>query len=221
MKGLDRNLKYWLMYLAKTTGLTTLLILGITALTSLMDGADFVETFMNMVPTYLLMMVCIITVVYAFVNISVTFPMTVAFGSTRRSSLAGMVISNHVIGAVLFALAIASVCLSNASRATFILAYWGDVVGAFFIMMGVGNFVSFFTGKTGRIVGILLYILTVIVCCIGGVYVAMLGMDMILAGIEVLTIGNGILMLLIGLVFDILGFITLYLGMRKQELKFC
>lgn len=217
MKGLGRNIKYWSIYCAKTIGLVWLMMAGIVAVTSFFDGDFQLMTFCSNLALYLAMSCVLLTFVYAFTNITTIFPITISNGTRRVSSLAGMIIVQHIF--ILLGMTISGVLLGVCRPGFFevILSIWPLALGLFFAMMGLSCLIAVLCTKLGRVIGIILYIIVVI----GSVVLISFGfISNSFDALALISMFGMIGILVGGLVFDVVMSVLLYLVNRNTEIKY-
>lgn len=214
---MERNLKYWAYYICKTSAQVVAMIIGIVAVTSLFDGAGFVNAFITNLPTYLLMMCLMIVVVYGYTNITTVFPVTVAFSTRRKSSIYGMMLVNHIIFAVLMTISVLSLMYSQPAIKELMPVLWPGVVGASALLMFFGNMVGVLSNKFGRTAGMIFYVIFVVMISIGfGVVMGLMGRSGIM---DVLMVNQGGLLILISIVGVLLDIFSIWLTAKCVENK--
>ncbi len=219
MKGLVRNIKYWFYYSGKTFCMVAAMILGICVMTTLFDGEFNFKTLAGNVAYYLVLMVSILTMVYAYTNITIVFPMTVGFGSTRLPSIMGMQVAQHVFTFIGAGIAVLVTVLSGSAVTQILAVYWPLALALVFIVHAFGNLISFFSMEFGKTLGMILYIASVLIVSIGG---AIFFMSVKLSKFDVTGLSTGIQLLiaLAALVLDVIFAMLVYLGIRKKNLNF-
>jgi len=219
MKGLGRNLKYWFTYLGKTFLIVYAMIAGIVAATTFFDGAPTIIDFFENMAAYSVMVSIILVMVYAFTNMAAIFPMTVSLGTRRKTSILAMTLVEHAV--ILISIVLALIFLTLASKDYIVLAikYWPLVVGTFFFLMTMGNFVAVLSAKFGRVLGMILYIASVIACSIGATML-FLRTEEVLGFFGGFNMGLMLAFMALAFVLDVLMTVLLNASVRKIELKF-
>lgn len=222
MTGLERDIKYWLFYICKVSLTTFAMIIGIVAVMSFADGSGFVETFFSTLPLYLILMCTLMVIVNGFTNITVVFPITVSFGSRRKTSVYGMAIANHIINLVCWIIALISLYYAYPEYRMLMPGLWPVFIAIFCFMMFLGNLVAVFSNRFGRTAGMVVYIAFVILLTMA--VVMFVGNQAILETVMTAAMinffGLGIVIALVCVALDALSVWLLYRGVAKKDLSF-
>lgn len=219
---MERNLKYWFLYIGKTSLQVFGMIVGIVAVCAFFDGGNFFDRFISQLPMYLGMMcMMVVVVVYGFTNITTIFPMTVSLGARRSSSIIAMMIVNHVIFTILLAIAVASLIYSTPGLGEFVGVAWPLFIGVAALLMFLGNLVGVFSNRFGRTAGMIFYIVFVILMSVGaGLATAFLGKtDFVKAAITSAT-GLFFLIAVVGVLLDIFSVWLTIKSVAKKDISF-
>lgn len=220
MTGLERNIKYWFSYVGKSLGLIYLMIIGIVAVTSLLDGDNFMDRFSSNIAIYLTMASAMSVIVFGFTNITVMFPVTVSMSSRRSSSLIGMNVAQQVL--CLLSFVVSFLCALYkwpvlGEMLSLVIPVGIGVVGVLFFL---GNIVAFLSERFGRTLGMILYIVFVmaitftVVMCAG-----LIGSDTFMVAATNLN-AIAILICAGGILLDVVGIWILAAGVNKKEIQF-
>ena len=223
MTGLERNLKYWFFYIAKTMGLTYLMIIGICAFMSFVDGGNFMEVFAKNVVMYLIMASGMSIIAFGFTNITTIFPVTVSFSSRRSSSLIAMNVAQHVFCLLSFAFAFACAVYVYPDIRPYVGACIPAIIGATCLLFFMGNIVAFLSDRFGRTLGMVLYIvfvLAVSVGCVFGIAVLTRGEGALFAALVTNINALGVIVCAVGILLDALGIWLLAAGTKNKDIKF-
>ncbi|MBO4678272.1 MAG: hypothetical protein J5626_01235 [Lachnospiraceae bacterium] len=221
MTGLERNLKYWFLYVGKSLGLIYLMIIGIVAVTSLLDGDNFMDRFSSNIAIYLTMASAMSVIVFGFTNITVMFPVTVSMSSRRSSSLIGMNVAQQVL--CLLSFVVSFLCALYqwpilGEMLSLVIPVGLGLVGVLFFL---GNIVAFLSERFGRTVGMILYIVFVMAITFAVVLGAgMIGNDTFMAAAANIN-AIAILICAGGILLDVVGIWILAAGINKKEIQFC
>ena len=221
MTGLERNIKYWFYYVGKSMGLIYLMILGIVAVTSLLDGDNFMDRFSSNIAIYLTMASAMSVIVFGFTNITIMFPLTVSMSSRRSSSLIGMSVAQQIICLLSFVVSF----LCALYKWPVLKEMLGVVIPAGLGVVGVvfflGNIVAVLSERFGRTLGMILYIVFVMLVTFGCVMgMNLLGTDTF----KVAAANAGAVAIIIcaaGILLDVLGIWLLSEGINKKDIKYC
>ena len=219
MKGLARNIKYWLYYSGKTFCIVAAMIIGICVMTTLFDGEFNLLMLAHNLAYYLVLMTAILTMVYAYTNITIVMPMTVSLGSTRLPSIIGMEVAQHIFTLVGAGIAVIITVVSDPVISGVLAAFWPLAIALLFIIHAFGNLISFFSLEFGKTLGMILYIASVLIVSIG---VAIFFMSVRYSKFDMtaFTTGTQLLIALAALVLDVIFAMLVYLGIRKKNLNF-
>ncbi len=214
---MERNLKYWAYYICKTSAQVVAMIIGMVAIISFFDGAGFFDAFITNLPLYLLLMCLMVVVVYGYTNITTVFPITVAFSSRRKTSIYGMMLVNHIIFAVLMTLSVLSLMYSQEAVRELMPALWPLFIGGSALLMFFGNMVGVFSNKFGRVAGMIVYIIFVVILSVGfGLVIGFMGRSGML---EVLMAFQGGLLIIISIAGVLLDLLSIWLTAKCVEKK--
>ena len=221
MTGVERNLKYWFYYIGKSMGLIYLMILGIVAVTSLLDGDNFMDRFSSNIAMYLTMASAMSVIVFGFTNITVVFPVTVSMSSRRSSSLIGMNVAQQVICLLSFVVSFLCALYKWPVLKDYLVIVVPAGLGLVGVLFFMGNIVAVLSERFGRTLGMILYIVFVMAITMGIV----LGMNMIGRDTFMVALAAGgpiaILICAGGILLDILGVWILSAGINKKDIKYC
>lgn len=223
MKGLGRNLKFWIITLEKYA--LGMLITGIVVASVFVASSsdeNIWRGIMRSTSAYLIMAVPIINCTIAFSCINTYFPLTVSLGSDRKSSFVAMLIAQHLIMLELFVIGILPTLFTwfdGDVEPWLRLVEIALVVSLF--LMGIGMLTSIISLRFGRNVGIAAYIgfllLTMLAGCmaigwaVGGTVTLEFPWGDLLTKCCFLALGIGFEAVMIG---------ALYHNIRKKDLLF-
>lgn len=221
MKEFVKNMKYW-GYTLETISLGMILVaLIVVAFMTVIEGGDFFHTFFEQVPYFLMMMMGIGSFVNVINGINIYLPLTVSLGSTRKDSFIGMQLTQHLImvqNLILFCLLIS---IGSKDLFRLISLFMPTVIGICLFLIAMGNVIGAFYMRFGRIVGMILYVVIMIVMV--GFFVVM-GVSYELGELNIgMSLGDflfGPYILLAGILLDALVITWFYLTLRKQNLQF-
>lgn len=221
MTSLERNFKYWFLYVGKSMGVIYLMILGIVAITSLLDGDNFMDRFSSNIAIYLTMASAMSVIVFGFTNITVMFPVTVSMSSRRSTSLVGMCVAQQVICLLSFVVSFLCALYKWPSLKENLVVLIPAGLGFVGVIFFLGNIVAVLSERFGRTLGMILYIVFVMLVTFGCVMgVNMLGTDTFKAAAA--NAGAvAIIICAVGILLDVLGIWLLSVGINKKDIKFC
>lgn len=164
MKGLKRNLRYWLGNLEVQALTMTAVMLVMVVVMAFLEGENVIEIFWSRLSAYLILVMFIFTFSHAFSCMTNYFPLTISLGSDRKSSFIAMQLSQHLV-----MLELLTICLLSMNYA------WDGViresialvitvgVAVLFFLQGFGTIISMVTLKFGRNVGTAVYISVLVI----------------------------------------------------------
>lgn len=222
MKGIGRNLRFWGVHLHKMLLTMVATIAVMLAFFTIMEGGNFMESYGEQVPFYLI----ILTFMSAFMNalngMTNQFPMTVSFGSTRKDSFIAMQLVQHVI-MIEFLLAFYAWFYfvvferENPFDSFFVMT----AVGIVLLVLGLCNVTSAANLRFGRAIGVIVYLLCIIVIVATVVGLALGGaLDLLLNDSSWMDFLAKPWILLAGVLFDGAMILILYAQVRKRDLQF-
>ncbi len=221
MKGLKNNLRYWVINMEKQTLFIVALLIVISGLNSLLWGESSLEPIMEMLSSYLVMMIFIFTFTNAFNNVLIFFPLTISLGSDRKSSFIAMQLAQHLMVMEFLALFILVTWLQWGKEEKEV---WGLMtmiaLAAVFFLLGIGSSVGTVTAKSGRKAATILYLGLIL---LGGI---VLGGIIGLAAGDIITVEFSWIMwlkpwiLLLSVAFDAVMVVVFYRYIRKADLQF-
>ena len=219
MKGLGRNLKYWFTYFVKTFCLVAAMMIGITIVTTTMDGEFSIAKILNHSAGYVAFTAVLLVMVYAFTNVTVNYPLSVSFGSTRLPSLLGMEIAQHIITFIGLVIGIAFYSVNNFEVVKEYLGLWPLILAAVFVMHALGALISILSAKFGKTLGMILYIAFVVTCTVAFT-MFMFNSSSNAGALATIASIPWALIALAGLVLDVLFFLALYAVLRNRNIDF-
>lgn len=221
MTGLSRNIKYWMTYIVKSSASVLAMIIGIVAVSAFFDGSDFMITFTEQLPMYLLMMCMMIVVVFGFTNITVIYPVTISFGSRRSTSIVGMALSTHICTVVLAGLALASALYTRPNMKQTVALLWPALIGLFCLLMFLGNMVAVLSNRFGRVAGMIFYIIFILAVTIGTImFLDAELLDKLITMAMISPFAIATVFCVVGILLDILGVWLLYRSVAKKDFSF-
>lgn len=164
MKNLKRNLRYWMrnMWIQALTMIIVLLVMVV--LMSYLEGENILEVFWSRFATYMVLIMFIFTFANSFSSVSIYFPLTISFGSDRKTSFAAMQISQHLMTLVLLGIGIFSMSYAWFAGEKEVMAVVVTIaLAVMFFLQGLGAGISTITLKFGRNAGMAVYIIGVVV----------------------------------------------------------
>jgi len=224
MTGLERNLKYWFSYVGKSIGQIYLMIVGIVAVMSFLDGSDFLMTFSKNLVMYLVMASAMSIMVFGFSNITIIFPTTVSFSSKRSTSLIGMTVAQHVMCILSFAVAFVFGLYIEPNFRPMAGPAIPVVLGGICFLFFIGNIMAVLSDRFGRTLGMVLYMLFVFAL----VFVIVFGYNYLAGGkgealVQALFTNLGaasVIICALGVLLDVIGVWILAAGIKNKDLKF-
>ena len=221
MKGIGKNIRFYCETLFQNFIKTIVLVVVMTFVMVFMEGGDYKEAASQIVPLYLMVFVVILNFTSAMSLVTVTMPLTVSLGSTRKGGFWGLIISELLLNVGL--LLLVYICyyflfndLFNSLWAPFALS----VVGFFLIMVSMGNLVGVISLKYGKTKGAILYVIGILVVMFGIICFIMSGVfDWITDNAIFAGIFKGPWILLLGIAIDVvIGWFS-YNVIRKSDLQ--
>ena len=212
MKGMRRNLFYWIEVFEKNF----LVLLGTMLVASFFlaffDERGLVVSFWNIFQANLVWVALISIIINSLNSINFYFPLTISMGSTRQSSFAAMQVTQYLI-------VIESLILMYLLRCP--MEYPLVYVGGALLLQGIGQMLAVLILRFGRNVGIIVFVGIMISS------VVLLGIMLIVdaRGGTVWTNLKGKLLetpilLIVGMIFDILFTGVLYKIVHKADLTY-
>lgn len=221
MKGIGKSLRFYCDSIFQGFIRTLVFVAVFSAVMISMEGGDYKEASSNIVPLYLIIMVVLMNFITAMNCVSVIMPMTVSFGSTRKSSFWGMVISEHLFNIAF--LAVVYVCcyfISGDWFNSFLMPFVLSVVGYLVIMISLGNLVGVISLKYGKTKGAVIYVIFILAVVFGAMIFGMSGVYGWFAEGGVLdSILKGPWILIVGIVTDVVISWFSYFAIRKSDLQ--
>ena len=224
MKGLKRNLRYWLGNMELQVLAMVAVLSVVTVLMAFMEGANILEIFGERFAAYMIMIMFIFTFSNSFSCVTIYFPLTISFGSDRKSSFVAMQLSQLLVMLELLVISLFLMCCTWFDGMRDVMGIVITVaVAALFFLQAFGAIISMVTLKFGRNVGTAVYI--------GVVVITTLAIG-IVAGVSAAGVGAQDfswqdllpmirLWLPIGaILFDAVMMTLLYRCMRKCDLQF-
>lgn len=220
MKGLGRSVIYWGYMLEKMFLFMVTTITAVVVVISMADGFTTLKELMSDMVSYLVMISVLIVFSGALNNGNIYFPLSVSLGSQRKKSFFGMQIMQHLIIAQILAILMSIYYFTDKETFGVLMKAMPCVVGAFLLLLMVGNLVSAACIRFGRNWGVILYIATFIaIWCF--VFFAIMGpgkeglnkelVDMFLETPA---------LLIVGLAGDIIAMVWAFMSVRKKEIQF-
>lgn len=222
MKGIGRSLRFWNETLQKMMLTMVLMVIGILAVMTFLDGGNFMEEFGKSLPPFLIMVAFLTVFMNALNGMSNYFPVTVSLGSSRKQSFIAMQIIQHMIMAELTIL-IYLCChfLTSEMYRGFFVTYPMTFVGLLFLMVGAGNLISTVCLRFGRTIGLIVYIVVIILVVAGSVGTGLAkGFDFEVSGSSLEQLLTAPWILFLGIAVDLFMMLVLYLQIRKDNLQF-
>ncbi len=222
MKGLGRNIKFWVWMLEKTVLIMLASMLAVGVMFTVMEGGNNMEELSKTISSYLLMLPFLTVFMNALSGATGYFPVSVSFGAVRRQSCIAMLIAQHLM--VLELIVLLCICNSvfpDTTQAQFLKRYAIGFVGILLLLMGMGTMVSAICIRCGRILGVVVYIGVVIVMVmLAGVFIVVINAT---GGLELKgglqNILNGPPLLILGMVVDLGMALIHYWAVRKIDLQ--
>ncbi len=223
MKGLGRNINYWFNYSLKAFLMVTAMMVGIVTVTAFMDADPLsISSILGRSAGYIAFSTFILIMVNAFNNIAVVYPMTISLGSTRMPSLLGMTIGQHLVSLIGFAVAIIFFIIARPDMSSMFITFWPLVLALLFASHAFGGFVAVLSAKFGKILGMILYLVSIVGITILGVYfLSGFILDGSASADFALNINPGLMIVILfaPLVLDALFFLLLYAIVRNKNLE--
>lgn len=164
MKGLKRNLRYWIGSMEVQVLIMVAVMLVMVVLMAGMNGENVLEVFWSRFSTYMILLIFIFTFSNSFSSVITYFPLTISLGSDRKSSFVAMQLSQHLIMAELLVISLLSMgyaWFDGMKKAAVMVA--AIAVAVLFFLQGLGAIISMVTLKFGRNVGTAVYICVIVV----------------------------------------------------------
>lgn len=225
MKGLGRNLKFWIITLEKSTlGMLTGWVIA-SAFVAMTGEYDIWQDILYAVPSYLMMAIPIICLTHTSTCTNTYFPLTISLGSDRKASFIGMQIAQHLI---ILELLLAGLLMTLPTWFEWDMATWSWFVEMALTMscflMGVGMLGSTISLSFGKTVGTVAYIIVLIlvVVAVMSVTISMIddGISFTVTFAETAPILTKPWFLLLGIGFDGVMIGVLYHCICKTDLQF-
>lgn len=221
MKGLGRSLHYYLEAIFLNAAKMLLMVAVISFFMIILEGDNYKEAASKIVPAYLVMFVIILNFVNGINTVSISIPMTVSLGSTRRNSFWGLMVSEHALNAVLFFVIYICFYFLSGEIFTNILVPCGlTVAGCFLIMIAMGNLIGIVTFKYGRVKGMITYLISMLLF-IGAVVVFALSgpFEWLNYADGIVTFIKGPYVLILGIAADVFVGCFSYKAIQKSDLQ--
>lgn len=221
MNSMARNLKHWMLYQAKTAGITFLMIIGLTALFAFSSGGSYVDNFLKILPMYLGLMATFSIIVNSFTGISVIFPVTVSFGATRKHSIYAMVISVHLVAIVEYGITAAALLYTKPELIEMAKLLWPGFIAVIAFVLSLGNFIALLSNRFGRVAGMICYVAIVFLSVVGIVF----GISLLASKVEFSTammfpLAISTVVAIIMIVIDVVSTYLLYRSIKVKDLTF-
>lgn len=172
MRGLGRNMKFWIRTLEGST-LGALLGMAVASVfvAASSEGDLWLET-LTALPAYIVMATPIICFSNAYSSLNTYFPLTVSLGSDRKSSFIAMQIVQHFI---VLELLIIGILLALPAWFEGDEWFWliKAALAASFLLMGLGMLSSTIFLKCGPGVGVVVYLISVVIIALAFVWVVL------------------------------------------------
>lgn len=208
MKGLGRNFIYWGSTMEKLFLYMLAAVCAFTLFFSFINNKNILDTFLNYMPGYLVMINTIIVFVNALNNITIYLPLSVTLGSTRKMSFTAMQIVQHLIQLQAFILTMIISYCSNRQSFEKISLY--TIIGAFLLLIGMGNIISIVNLTKGRTLAIATYMIFIFLTVGGYSFVtALFYSDNVVLHLPGILYGP--IPLICGILFD---FVTIFISYR-------
>lgn len=223
MRGLGRNMKFWIRTLE---GFTLGALLGMAVASVFVAASsegDLWLEILTTLPAYLVMATPLLCFTNAYSSLNTYFPLTVSLGSDRKSSFVAMQIAQHFI-----VLQLLIIGLLLALPAWFEGDEWFWLIKAAltasFLLMGSGMLSCTIFLKFGRSVGVVVYLISLVIIVLAFVWVVLSLIDDSIT-ITVSFSGAAALlnkpwMLLVAIGFDAAMIGVLYRNVCKTDLQF-
>ena len=219
MKGLGRNIKFWIWMLNKTFVSILGSLLLVAVLLTLMEG-DW-EFFASFIPSYMLMFTFMTVFINALSANVTCFPVSVSLGSARKQNCLGMQIGQHIVALEqVLLLCICNLFFADAPQAVLIKTYPLSFLGIYLLLLGLCTLISTISLKFSKVLGMIIYVLVVV----GVVFLAFgVVLTMITTGFkpgsEIMNIIDSPLLLIVGVLVDVSMAFVHFAAVRKVDLK--
>ena len=221
MKGIGKNLWFYCETIFQYAIRTIALVVVMSIVMVFMQGGDYKEAASEIVPLYLMVFVVILNFTSAMSLVTVTMPLTVSLGSTRKNSFWGLIASEHLLNVGLFLLVyICYYFLFNDLFNSLWVPFALSVIGFFMIMVSMGNLVGVISLKYGKTKGAILYVILMLVVMFSIICFIMSGVfDWITQNATFAGLFKGPWILLLGIAIDVvIGWFS-YNVIRKSDLQ--
>lgn len=222
MKGLKRNLKYWLGTLEKVVLSLFFGVVMMAAFVAFISDGNFMEEFGKTLPLYLLLLMLMTSGIKIINCINSYLPLTVSMGSERKSSFVAMEIALHLTDVEILLLCLAAMlpqALGESGKFWLGIALTGLTVAL--LIQALGSAISTVSIRFGQNVA-------GVVCCVLFIaFLASLGYLMATSGENGITfqlvwedMAGKPWIVLIGILLDGVMTWLLYRNIRRKDLQF-
>lgn len=221
MKGLGRNIKFWIITLHKST-LSILAGWVIAVGFVVISGDDNIWTeLLDTLPSYLMLVIPIICLTHTLTYTNTYFPLTVSLGSDRKASFMGMQIVLHLI---ILELLLAGLLITLPTWFEWDIATWSWFAGMALTMscflIGVGMLGSTISLRFGKMAYIIVLIFIAAPVMLGTISMMDDGISFTVTFAETAPILTKPWFLLLGIGFDGVMIAVLYRCICKADLQF-
>lgn len=219
MKGLGRNIKFWVWMMNKALAAMLGSVLLIGVLLSFMEG-DW-SLFVTFIPTYMLMFSFLAVFINALSTNVTCFPVPVSLGSVRKQSCIGMYIGQHVVALEqVLLLCVCNLIFPEAQQAVLTKTYPLSFLGIYLLLLGLGTMISTISIRCSKGLGLIIYVLIVVgVVFLGFGVVFTMITNGIEPGSKIMNILNSSLPLMLGILVDAGMAFVHFAVVRKMDLK--
>lgn len=220
MKQLGRSIGFWAYFLGKTMLIFLLAMAGVVVFATLMEDGGSPEELVREVLKSLQGMLAVSAFMMVFVNsLSQTntyVPMAVSMGCTRKNCFVAMQVVMHVLEALLLLLIILTYGLSDHTLIPKSVAAVITLFAILLIIMSIGNVTATVGFRFGRIGGLIVYTLMVVLCSAS----VSLGVVFFSSAADVMTFISKPYLLVVGVIADVVTMWIQYRVMMKAQLQF-
>lgn len=219
MSGLKRNMYYWGSILHKQMFGILAYVIVFVFFIALSGGGDLKTEIMNIVPTYIVMLIILVPFLNAISGSSTLLPVSISFGTTRKASYTAMQMIQHIIMLEFLIIAAAVYYWGEPETLEIALNYLFVLIGAICMIIALGNIISIINFKCGKTAGIIAYLIIVFGMVIGIIGLMALEDASAIEKILIFFVDKQYLGL-VGVAFDLVTVYGFYKAIQKSNLQF-
>lgn len=220
MKGIGRSILYWGYMLEKMFLYMAAVIGAVIVILSLAGGVTTFKEVISNAASYLVMIAVLMIFSGALNNGNIYLPLSVSLGSQRKKSFCGMQIIQHLIVVQVLAMLLLIYYYAEAAVFDLLKEFLPSAVGAFLLLLMIGNLVSAACIKFGRTWGTVLYIGTFLIIWGLIVFALFISDGQMQNREQILALLKSPVLLIAGLLGDLASMLGAYAVIRKNEIEF-